>query len=58
MTTATMQGDGDLVVRTKSGTPVWHSGTAGNAGATLRVQDDGNVVIYSTTGIALWATGT
>ena len=46
------------MVYTSSGTPLWPSGTVGNAGAYLDVQNDGNVVIYSASGAALWASGT
>jgi hypothetical protein len=53
-----MQGDGNLVVYTSGGQPIWSSGTAGNEGAYLSVQGDGNVVIYSSGGGALWSTGT
>jgi hypothetical protein len=53
-----LQGDGNLVLYTSSGSARWASGTAGNPGADLVVQNDGNVVIYSASGTALWATGT
>ena len=53
-----MQGDGNFVLYTSSGTPVWASGTAGNAGAYLDVQNDGNVVVDSASGATLWSTGT
>jgi hypothetical protein len=57
-TKALMQGDGNFVIYTASGTAVWSTGTGGNSGAALSVQDDGNVVIYSAAGKALWNTGT
>ena len=53
-----MQGDGNFVLYTSSGTPVWASNTAGNSGAYLQVQNDGNVVVYSASGAVLWSTGT
>lgn len=49
-----MQADGNLVVRSKSNAPLFHTGTAPNAGAVLAMQDDGNLVVYSTAGKALW----
>ena len=55
---AIMQGDGNFVLYSSSGSALWSSGTAGNTGASLDVQNDGNVVIYSASGAALWATGT
>jgi hypothetical protein len=51
---ATMQTDGNLVVRSRTGTPLWSSNTAGNPGATLDVQNDGGLVIYSKAGTPLW----
>jgi hypothetical protein len=52
-----MQNDGNLV-EYMEGTPLWSSGTAGDAGDYLVLQSDGNLVIYSSTGIALWNAGT
>jgi hypothetical protein len=52
-----MQGDGNLVVYTQDGVPVWASGTQGNPGAEVVMQDDGNLVVYSS-GRALWASNT
>jgi hypothetical protein len=57
-TAAIMQADGNFVLYTSSGTPVWASNTAGNTGAYLNVQNDGNVVVYSASGAPLWSTGT
>ncbi len=51
-----MQEDGNLVVYTGEGKPLWDSHTWGNDGAWLAVQDDGNLVIYSSK--AIWASGT
>ncbi|MFI5534097.1 hypothetical protein ACIA8O_36725 [Kitasatospora sp. NPDC051853] len=57
-TVLTMQAEGNLVL-TKSGTPVWASGTWGHSGAWLIVQTDGNVVVHDADGArALWATDT
>ena len=53
-----MQGDGNFVIYTSTGTPLWASNTAGNTGAYLTVQNDGNAVVYSASGAALWSTDT
>ncbi|MFJ8441710.1 trypsin-like serine protease [Kitasatospora griseola] len=55
-----MQWDGDLVLyRLSDNTVLWHSNTAGNGNAYLKVQDDGNVVVSSSDGSrALWSSGT
>lgn len=50
--TATMQADGNFVL-TRSGSVLWHTGTGGQPGATLRVQPDGNLVVYKN-GSPLW----
>ena len=52
-----MQGDGNLVLLDGS-SPVWATGTDGNAGAALWMQGDGNAVVVSSAGTPLWATGT
>jgi hypothetical protein len=49
-TSAVMQADGNFVLYTPSGQPVWHTQTSGNPGAFFNVQDDGNLVVYSSTG--------
>ncbi len=46
--------DGDVLLSAASGSPLWHSATAG-AGAVLQVQDDGNVVVYSAAKKGVWA---
>ncbi|MER6738870.1 hypothetical protein [Streptomyces puniciscabiei] len=65
--TLTMQTDGNLVARLKTGSGtgqvVWSTGTGGNPGAYAVMQTDGNIVVYKSTGGlgkggALWATGT
>ena len=51
-------GDGNFVVYTNAGVPVWHSGTAVGAGLgpfTLVMQTDQNLVIYTSGGAALWS---
>lgn len=50
--------DGNLVLNSPDGSPVWASDTNGSEGAYLIVQDDANVVIYSADGAPLWATDT
>ncbi|MEV0400473.1 hypothetical protein [Actinoallomurus sp. NPDC050550] len=50
-----MQTDGNWVVYSAAGKPLWYSNTANNAGASLAVQDDGNLVIYATDHRVLWA---
>jgi plastocyanin len=51
-----MQGDGNLVIYTPSGSAVWSSSTAPSSNDRLVMQTDGNLVIYSG-GTALWAKG-
>ena len=51
-----MQTDGNLVVYSAPGTPLFNTGTAGNPGAYASLQSDGNLVVYSSDGSrALWA---
>jgi hypothetical protein len=57
------QGDGNLVLYTASGAPVWASNTGGNLGKGLYFQPDGNLVVYKTLDTmaaseALWSSGT
>jgi YD repeat-containing protein len=53
-----MQGDGNLVIYTSLGSPVWSTNTVtspgGNGTYVLKLQDQGNLVIYKD----LWETGT
>ncbi len=55
-----MQVDGNLVIYTPAGQPVWQSGTNSNANknSKLVMQDDGNLVIYNPSGQPTWASGT
>ncbi|CAN5299296.1 hypothetical protein BH11PSE11_BH11PSE11_10900 [soil metagenome] len=53
-----MQGDGNLVLYSKSGKVLWFTHTEGNNGARLVMQGDGNLVVYSATNKALWNSGT
>jgi uncharacterized protein YraI len=49
-----MQTDGNLVVYTPSGHPVWASNTNNNPGAYLDLQRDANIVIYGPTRAVLF----
>lgn len=40
-----MQGDGNLVLYSKSGKALWSTGTQGHPGAMLRIQDGGNIYV-------------
>lgn len=51
------QNDGNLVLYTTSGTPIWSSSTGGQRGKWLVFQPDGNLVIYGSSG-PLWASNT
>ena len=42
---ATVQGDGNFVVYTSAGDPLWNSGTFGNGPSTLTVRDNGDLVL-------------
>jgi hypothetical protein len=56
----TMQEDGNAVLYTQRGRPLWSSGVTGpdmRHGQVLVVQDDGNLVVYSR-GRVYWASGT
>ena len=53
--TATVQTDGNLVVRNSTGTQLWASGTSG-ASPTLSLSSTGNVVLAGKAG-ALWSSG-
>ena len=51
-----LQSDGNVVVYTAGGVPMWHSHTfAAGPGATLIMQNDGNLVLY-TAGRPVWWT--
>ena len=52
---ADFQGDGNFVVYTGSGVPVWNSGTSGTSGGVLSLQSDGNLVVYNGAGQPLWS---
>jgi len=52
------QNDGNLVLYSDTGTPLWNSKTAGRGGFVLQMQADGNLVLYSKAGKAIWNTRT
>jgi len=54
---AIMQDDGNLVVISAAGKPLWASRTGGNSGAYLVIQNDGNLVIYRSDGKSIWSVG-
>ncbi len=56
--TLIMQGDGNLVIYSEVGRPLWATGTAGHPGARAVFQSDGNLVIYNPSGTPLWASNT
>ncbi|MGW4698598.1 hypothetical protein ACWEO1_40245, partial [Kitasatospora cineracea] len=55
-----MEWNGDLVLyRLSDNSVMWHSNTAGNPNAFLKIQNDGNVLVYKADGTtSLWSTGT
>ena len=54
----TMQTDGNLVLYDESNTPLWDSGTNGQAATRLVLQSDGNLVLYTSANVAVWASNT
>jgi serine/threonine protein kinase len=55
-----MQGDGNLVLRTSSGTTVWATVTMNEDPLVVKaaMQGDGNFALYNKSGSGVWATGT
>ena len=54
-----MQSDGNLVLYTDAGVPLWASNTNGTSTGNYAVmQSDGNLVVYSSTHQPLWASNT
>jgi hypothetical protein len=53
--TATMQADGNFVLRRPDGVDVFNTGTHGHLGAYLKVEDAGFVGIYSSSELMLWS---
>ncbi|MFB9369000.1 hypothetical protein [Kitasatospora albolonga] len=56
--TATMQSDGNLLVKAADGRPLWATGTWTHRNARAVLQDDLDLAVYDTDGSRLWATGT
>ncbi len=55
---AVMQGDGNFVLYTAAGVAQFATGTAGKAGAYVRMQGDGNLVVYTAAAAAKWSSDT
>jgi hypothetical protein len=53
-----VQEDGNLVLYSQDGQPMWASGTDGQEVSTATMQDDGNLVLYAPGGAAVWASDT
>jgi hypothetical protein len=53
-----MQSNGNLVMYSADGAPIWNSGTAGQSGSYATMQNDGNLVVYNASNVALWWSGT
>lgn len=54
-----MQNDGNLVIyKTRTGQPIWATGTHGIAVERAVMQGDGNFVLYQYSGRPVWASGT
>lgn len=53
-----LQGDGNLVSKTKTGFVIWAAGTNGRGVARAVMQYDGNFVLYDARWRAIWATNT
>ncbi|MGW4381294.1 hypothetical protein [Kitasatospora sp. NPDC004531] len=56
--TATMQSDGNLVIKDANGAVLNSSHTDGNGGAVAKVQNDCNFVVYNAAGAAIWSSNT
>ncbi|MEU6955516.1 FG-GAP-like repeat-containing protein [Streptomyces sp. NPDC045714] len=55
----TMQSDGDLVIVSNAGKPLWSTRTGGNAGATARLDAGGNLIVRNAADTAtLWESKT
>ena len=53
-----LQSDGNLVLYTSTGQPVWSSKTTGRSATLLSLQTDGNLVLYTSTGQPVWSSKT
>jgi hypothetical protein len=56
--TLIMQDDGNLVLYSADGAPIWNSGTAGRPGSYAVMQNDGNLVVYTANNTPIWWSGT
>ncbi|GGS62720.1 hypothetical protein AB0E75_22320 [Streptomyces griseoviridis] len=52
------QGDGNLVLYDRQGTPLWWSGTAGQGGVKAVFQADGNLAVYAGDARTVWSSRT
>jgi RHS repeat-associated protein len=55
---ATMQTDGNFVVYTAGGSPVWASGTSNHPGVMLTLQTSGDLEVHDNHGAVAWSSGT
>lgn len=55
---ALYQPDGNFVIYTAEGDPVWASQTAGREPGSVQMNPDGNLVIYDASGTPVWASQT
>jgi hypothetical protein len=53
-----LQADGNLVLYTNFGLPLFQTRTHGRSGAVLTIQNDGNLVLYTLSARPLWSTFT
>jgi hypothetical protein len=52
------EGDGNFVLWTAEGQPVWATNTSGTTPGSVQMNVDGNLVVYDATGLPHWASGT
>jgi hypothetical protein len=53
-----MQGDGNLVLYTSTGTAVWATGTNGKGANRANLQNSGNFALLTPSNVSVWATNT
>jgi len=53
-----LQGDGNLVVYTSGGSPLWDSATYNNTNPYMSLSNTGNLAVYTQAGSQLWQTNT
>ncbi|HZM77337.1 MAG TPA: SGNH/GDSL hydrolase family protein [Candidatus Limnocylindrales bacterium] len=56
--TLVMQGDGNLVIYSQTGVPLWSTNTAGFPGARAEFRGAGELVVLATSGTELWSSRT